>query len=117
MSPSRGQGWPFWTWQAWPTAEQQNALLVSLQSRLGHDRAKAEEAMILGRWLVTKCGGPDAALKRFTRKLIKMQGSAALQPLLQVIKDVATTGADQGGALSPRQRDALDEISRAFKLG
>lgn len=110
-----GAGLAFLDLAGLPTAEQQDALLVSLQSRLGHDRAKAEEAMILGRWLVAECGGPDAALKRFSRKLLKMKGASALKPLLQVVKDVAAAGRD--GALSPRQREALDEIARAFKLG
>jgi hypothetical protein len=98
-----------------PTAEQQDALLISLQSRLGHDKAKAEEAMILGRWLVTECGGSDAALKRFSRKLVKMKGTDALQPLMQVVRDVAASGRD--GALSTRQKDSLDDIARTFRLG
>ena len=110
-----GAGLAFLDLAGLPTAEQQDSLLVSLQSRLGHDRAKAEEAMILGRWLVAECGGPDAALKRFSRKLLKMKGASALEPLLQVVRDVAAAGRD--GALSPRQREALDEIARAFKLG
>lgn len=109
-----GAGLAFLDLTALPTAEQQDALLVSLQSRLGHDRPKAEEAMILGRWLVSECGGPDAALKRLSRRLVKLQGNAALQPLMEVLKDVA---AARGGELGPRQREALEEIARAFKLG
>lgn len=109
-----GAGLAFLDMTGLPTAEQQDALRISLQSRLGHDPAKAEEAMILGRWLVTECGGPGAALKRFSRRLVKMQGNAALQPLMEVLKDVA---AARGAQLSPLQRDALEEIARAFKLG
>ena len=97
-----------------PTSEQQDALLLSLQSRLDHDKAKAEEAMILGRWLVTECGGPDAALKRFSRKLAKTKGAEALTPLMSVIKDVSAAGRTD---LSPRQREALDDVARAFRLG
>lgn len=109
-----GAGLAFMDLAGLPTAEQQDALLLSLQSRLDHDRAKAEEAMILGRWLITECGGPDAALKRFPKRLVKMKGTEALQPLMNVIKDVGAAGR---GDLSPRQRDALDDISRAFRLG
>ena len=110
-----GAGLAFLDLAGLPTAEQQDALLVSLQSRLGHDKAKAEEAMILGRWLATECGGADAALKRFSRRLVRMKGAEALQPLMQVIGDVAASGRD--GALSPRQKEALEEISRNFRLG
>jgi hypothetical protein len=110
-----GAGLAFLDLTGLPSSEQQDALLVSLQSRLGHDRQKAEEAMILGRWLVTECGGPDAALKRFTRRLIKLKGNGALQPLLEVLKDVAAAGRD--GALSTRQKEALEEIARSFRLG
>ncbi|GAB1364114.1 hypothetical protein MASR1M32_33500 [Rhodobacter sp.] len=110
-----GAGLAFLDLAGLPTAEQQDTLLVSLQSRLGHDRPKAEEAMILGRWLISECGGPDAALKRFTRRLVKLKGNAALQPLMEVVKDVAASGRD--GALSTRQKEALEEISRAFRLG
>jgi uncharacterized membrane protein len=97
-----------------PTAEQMNALEGSLQSNLGHDRAKAEEAMILGRWLVTECGSADAALKRLTRRLVKLEGAKALQPFMLVVKDVAASG--RGGDLSTQQKEALDDIARAFRL-
>ena len=110
-----GAGLAFLDLAGLPAAEQQDALMVSLQSRLGHDRAKAEEAMILGRWLISECGGPDAAPKRFTRRLVKLKGNAALQLLMEVVKDVAASGRD--GALSTWQKEALEEISRAFRLG
>ena len=110
-----GAGLAFLDLAGLPTAEQHDALLVSLQSRLGHDRGKAEEAMILGRWLVGECGGADAALKRFSRRLVKMKDAAALQPLMEVVKDVAASGRD--GALTARQKEALEEIARTFRLG
>ncbi|MEZ5796560.1 MAG: hypothetical protein R3D63_03140 [Paracoccaceae bacterium] len=110
-----GAGLAFLELSGLPSAEQQDALLVSLQSHLGHERGKAEEAMILGRWLVTESGGAGPALTRLCRRLQKMKGPEALPPLMSVLNDVAAAGRDT--ALSPRQREALDEISRAFRLG
>jgi hypothetical protein len=109
-----GAGLAFMDLAGLPTAEQQDALLISLQSRLGHDKAKAEEAMILGRWLISECGGAEAALKRFAKRLVKMKGTPALQPLMEVIKDVTAAGK---GDLSARQKEALEDIARSFRLG
>ena len=39
-------------------------------------------------------------------------GYSGFQPLLAVLNDVGQAG----GGLSPRQRDALDEIARGMKL-
>lgn len=80
---------------------------------MDHDRAKAEEALILGRWLITECGGPEAALKRFSKRLVKMKGAEILQPLMAVIKDVTAASRTD---LTPRQREALEDITRAFRL-
>lgn len=109
-----GAGVAFMELAGLPSFEQQDALNLSLQHRLGHDRAKAEEAMVLGRWLVNECGGAGPALTRLTKRLNKLRGAAGLQPLLQVLDDVAKAGRD--GGLSPAQRDALAEVSRIFRL-
>jgi hypothetical protein len=109
-----GAGLAFLELSGLPTAEQQDALLISLQRHLGFDRAKAEEATILGRWLITESGGPTPGLARLTRRLFKLQGAAGLQPLMQVLNDVAA--ASRNGALSLQQREALDEVKRVFRL-
>ncbi|WP_112309235.1 hypothetical protein [Pseudogemmobacter bohemicus] len=97
-----------------PTAEQQDALLISLQSHLGFDRAKAEEAVILGRWLINESQGPESGLKRLTKRVWKLKGAGGFAPLMQVIRDV--TAASRDGQLAPRQRDALDDIARQFRV-
>jgi len=97
-----------------PTAEQQDALLRSLQSHLGQNLAEAEETLILGRWLVTESNGPASAITRLARRLAKLDASANLGPLMAVLNDVARAGRD-GGA-NERQRDALAEIARIFGL-
>lgn len=97
-----------------PTVEQQNALLKSLQSRSGQSLKEAEETLILGRWLVTEANGPQAAISRLARRLAKIDRPNALDPLMAVLTDVAT--GNRGGQVSDRQRDALAEIARAFKV-
>jgi hypothetical protein len=97
-----------------PTAEQHDVLLLSLQSHLGQDRATAEEAMVLGRWLVAQSGGAAPGLTRLTKRLHRLQGAGALAPLMQVLKDVAASGRD--GKLSAQQQEALEDITRTFRL-
>jgi len=95
-----------------PTAETRDALIVSLQHHLRTSESDAREALILGRWLLNECGGPQPALDRFARRLMRMRGAAALEPLMAVLGDVAA----EAGGLNDRQRDALDVIARHFKL-
>lgn len=97
-----------------PSAEQQNRLIASLQSHLRQSQDKAEEAAILGRWLVNESGGAQPGLDRLTKRLYKLKGVQGLQPLLSVLKDVAAAGRD--GAMSTRQREALDQIARLFRI-
>lgn len=109
-----GAGLAFLELSALPSAEQHTALIVSLQHRLGHDPKKAEEAVILGRWLVTESGGASGGLDRLTKRLFRLRGTEALEPLMQVLGDVAQAGRD--GKISDRQREALQDISRIFRL-
>ena len=97
-----------------PTAEQHDRLLTSLQSHLGQSVSRAEEALILGRWLVGECGGPQPGLSRMARRLYKLRGADSFQPLMAVLKDVAAAGRD--GAISPRQSDALTEIALLYRI-
>ena len=97
-----------------PTSEQHDKLIVSLQSHLGQSHEKAEEAAILGRWLVTESGGAGSGLDRLARRLYKLRGAQSFQPLMAVLKDVAAASRD--GSVSPRQRDALEEIARLFRI-
>lgn len=96
-----------------PSAEQHASLLTSLQHTLAQGRGEAEEAVILGRWLVTECGGPMPGFDRLTKRLYKLDGVARFEPLMTVLKDVAALS-PQG--LSPRQADALAGLSAVFRL-
>lgn len=96
-----------------PSTEQQAALLRSLQSRLSMAHDKAQEAMILGRWLVTESNGAQPGLTRLVRKLFKMKGPDGFEPLMFVLRDIAEANA---GVMSPQQGDALDEVKYIYKL-
>jgi uncharacterized membrane protein len=96
-----------------PTAEQQNAVMTALQRHLDIAPKDAEETLILGRWLVNECGSAQQAVPRLSKRLVKLDRAASLEPLMAVLKDVAITGR---GDMSDRQRDALAEISRAYRI-
>ena len=97
-----------------PLAEQQDKLIVSLQTHLGQSHSQAEEAAILGRWLVAESGGAVSGLERLVRRLHKLRGMKSFQPLMSVLKDVAAASRD--GAVSTRQREALEDIARLFRI-
>lgn len=95
-----------------PTQEHRDALNVQLRALTRVDQEAADEMVILGRWLVSECGGPSAAISRLSRKLYRMEGAAALDPVLNVVKN---TLAGQS-ALNDRQKDALHELQTAFRI-
>lgn len=94
-----------------PTREDQIALASTLNSQLGIPPDDAEEMMILARWLVGECQGPQPAITRITKRLAKLDPKA-FQTLLPVLNEVGS----RAGSLSDRQRDALEEIARILKL-
>ena len=96
-----------------PRAEQHEALLRSLQFNLGQSHAAAEEAVILGHWLISECGGPGPGMDRVSRRLWKLKGADSFAILMAVIKDVAASG---GVSTSPAQKDALDTIARIYRV-
>lgn len=96
-----------------PSAEQHEALMHSLRDRLGHDAKKAEEAAVLGRWLVNECGGPQPCFARLSKRLVRLGGAEAYDPATEVLRDVAAAG--RGGALGDRQREAFEDLLRQFR--
>jgi hypothetical protein len=96
-----------------PTAEAQDKLNVSLQHHLSLPQDQAAEAIILGRWLMTESMGPQPGFVRLVKRLYKLRAHDGFAPLMAVIGDAAR-GA--GNVLTPRQRDALDEVRVIYKL-
>ncbi|MFK7752825.1 MAG: hypothetical protein AB8B51_09760 [Sedimentitalea sp.] len=95
-----------------PTQDQRDQLSLSLRKHLTLDQGGASEAMVLGRWMVAQCGGPDAAVSRISRKLFRLGGAEQLAPLISVIQG---SMGDQDQP-SQRQHEALQDIQRAFKV-
>jgi hypothetical protein len=94
-----------------PTAEQRGTLVRAMQTHCYLDHPGAEEALILGRWLVSESQGPQMAVPRLARRLAKLDRQHSFEPLMAVLRDVA---AAKGGATNDRQREALEDIARAF---
>jgi hypothetical protein len=97
----------------YPTQEQRHALLRGLQDSLKINLDDAEELSVLGRWLMSECGSPDAAVTRLARKLSKLGGAEQITPLMEVLQTVL--GASEGD-MNAKQRSALDDVKRAFKI-
>lgn len=96
-----------------PTKEQRGALEGAMRQVFDLGQQGAQEVTVLGHWFVSECGGAEQAVTRLARKLFKLQGKEAFQPLLEVVN--ATVSAGSGG-LNPAQKSALDEIKRAFRI-
>lgn len=96
-----------------PSADQHDALIRSLQHHLTQDHDKAQEAVILGRWLIAECGGAQQGFDRMARRLYKLQGHASFDPLMLVLKDVAATFST---GMSERQLESLEKLAVTFRL-
>lgn len=94
-----------------PNAEQQETLKTSLARAFQATAQEADEMVILARWLMGECQGPQPGLARAARRLYKTTGCEHLAQLMEVIE--AITGEN---GLSPRQEDALGDIKAAFKV-
>ena len=92
------------------TAEQRQRITVQLRSKLRVDATEAEEMEVLGRWFISECGGAEPAIARLSHKLYKIGGAEQMEPLMAVLKETVTD------TLSDRQRDALEDITRAMRV-
>ncbi|MDO5657657.1 MAG: hypothetical protein Q4G36_04980 [Paracoccus sp. (in: a-proteobacteria)] len=93
-----------------PSREDQMRLARALASHTGTAPDKAEEMLVMGRWLVSECKGPQPAITRVTKRLMRLEPTA-FQPLLAVLGEISGPG-----GLSAPQREALDEIARIARL-
>lgn len=109
-----GAGLAFLELSGLPTAEQHDALLFSLQRRLGAGRDLAEEALILGRWLVAESGGASSGFTRLVKRLRQIDRTSGPNDLLAVLKDVGLSNSGKG--LSPQQQEALQEVAQIYRL-
>lgn len=96
-----------------PTREQRDALSAALAKQGKMTLNDADELTVLGRWMTGECGTADQAVSRLSRKLFKMEGTHGFGPVMEVIKLISQAGS---GTLSVKQKEALEDISRAFKI-
>lgn len=95
-----------------PTAEQRAALESGLARSLALPQKDAAELTVLGHWFVGECGTPGQAVARISRKLFKLNGADSFEPLMDVLGAVAAAGS----GLSYNQKDALEDVKRAFHI-
>ena len=96
-----------------PTEEQKSALLGSLQSRLRVSAQEAEELDVLGQWFVNECNGPAQAIPRLSKRLYKLSQSEHLETMLGLVTDTVAAGS---AGLSVQQKEALEDVKRAFHV-
>jgi hypothetical protein len=96
-----------------PTSDQREALAWEMTETLKVSKADADELCILGRWMVSECGGADAAISRLSRKLYRLDPQG-LSPLLALVSN--TVAKSSSGGLNLKQTEALDDVKRAFRI-
>ncbi len=95
----------------YPTQEARDALLIAVQSQFNISKSDATEMLVLGRWFMNECQGPSPAVSRLSRKTFKLDGADAFEPVMILVQSsVGPNGLSQG------QRDALEDIKRAFGI-
>ena len=91
-----------------PTKEDRDKLHLLLRTMLQATEAEAEEMEVLGRWLMTQCNGPKAAIPRLARRMAKIDGDASYGLLQDMLMALV------GDELSSAQTDAISDIRLAF---
>lgn len=96
-----------------PSKEQHLALTADLARAARVNTGDAEELLILGRWIMNQCGSPAQAVPRVGKKLYQMRSAEGFQPLMELVQGIAKAGS---GSLSDKQREALGDLKRAFRI-
>lgn len=93
-----------------PTSDVRHKLTASLARNFDLPSKDAQELLVLGQWLVEQSGGPVSAMPRLARKQARLSGSDQFEPLMAILSDTVS------GTLSDRQREALEDLKRAFRI-
>lgn len=96
-----------------PTSDQREALAWEMTKVMGVNKSDADELCVLGRWMVSECGGADPAIARLSRKLFRLSPQS-FAPLLTLVS--GTLAKSSSGGLNARQTDALEDVKRAFRI-
>lgn len=96
-----------------PTQEQRDALEHTLRQQFSLSKDAVTEIDVLGQWLVNECNGPHGAIPRLTKRLVKIGGPEQFEPLMEVLGAIAKTAPS---GLSAQQKEALEDVKRAFHI-
>ncbi|MDQ2091508.1 hypothetical protein [Marimonas arenosa] len=96
-----------------PTSTQRSALTRAMAETLNLARQDADELTILGRWMANECGTSQAAVSRLSRKLVRLAGRESFTPLLTILNATLTASST---SINTRQKEALDDVKRAFRI-
>lgn len=93
-----------------PTRDDLQRLTLVLRKHFKLSAEEAEEMEVLAKWLQTQCGGAAECVSRVGRRLYKIDGSQSWDELTEVMQQAL------GEDLSPRQRDALEDLRVILKI-
>lgn len=96
-----------------PCAKSRSHLIETLQSTLQVTFTEAEEMIVLARWLIGECRGPDATIQRVVRNLYDQTSGQYFSALIQTVSTILDVNSD---ALSFRQKRALGSIKKGELL-
>ncbi len=96
-----------------PCAKSRSRLIETLQTTLQVTFTEAEEMIVLARWLIGECRGPDATIQRVVRNLYDQTSGQYFSALIQTVTTIMDVNS---GDLSFRQKRALGSISKGELL-
>ncbi|MEM1387093.1 MAG: hypothetical protein AAF748_02490 [Pseudomonadota bacterium] len=96
-----------------PTKDSWDRLTLNLAREFRLSAEEAQELSVLGRWFVTQCGTPPAAITRLSKKLYRLNGTQDALTLLAVIQHTLVPA---GERLSDQQREALYDLKRIVRI-
>jgi hypothetical protein len=89
------------------TREQIIEMGLQAQSKFDVPRPQAEEIVTFGRWIITRCGSNDEAVRRLAKRLRDLAGPEALPDLHEMIARVNGGPPDQEQAVAIATLDRL----------
>ncbi len=92
-----------------PTQEQRDHLHILIRKTLRVSEENAKEMEVLGRWLMSQCDSPGAAISRIGKRLYRIDDGSSWTSLQDVLHPLIQ------GELSQGQIHAIEDLRVAFK--
>lgn len=93
------------------TEASKTQLVELCQDQLLQTHQEAQDLVVYGHWMIQQCGTPSAGFTRVLKRLYRLRGNAAFDPIMGML-----SGLSKGGDLTPQQREALEEVQTVFRL-